>query len=151
MCVCVCVAKLYDTVPCDRLGKWFKPHSEQAGSKAGRGRLEHILTLRLLTDTARRKRLKFYETFVDFIKAYNKVRRNVRLGVLKRLGCGTTELLAIVAMYRVTECIVGTAVVTASVGVRQGSSTFCLLFIKFVYKLWFGRVSCLVIRSGADG
>ncbi len=38
-------------------------------------------------------------------------------------------------MYRVTECIVGTAVVTASVGVRQESSTSCLLFILFVNDL----------------
>ena len=90
------VAQLYDMVLCDRLEKWFKPHREQAGSQAGRGCLEHIVTLRLLTDTARRKRLKHFVAFVDFTKAYDKVSRNIMLSVLKRLGCGMTMLLAIV-------------------------------------------------------
>ena len=93
------------------------------------------VTLRLLTDTARRKRLKLYVTFVDFTKAYDKVPRNVMLSDFKRLGSGMTMLLAIVAIYRVTGCIVGTAVVTASVGEGQGSSKSCLLFIIFVNDL----------------
>ncbi len=44
-------------------------------------------------------------------------------------------LLAIVAMYKLTECIVGTAIVTASTGVHQGCLTSCLLFVIFVNDL----------------
>ena len=44
-------------------------------------------------------------------------------------------LAAIMAMYRVTESIVASAVVTATRGVRQGSPTSCLLFIIFVNEL----------------
>ena len=44
-------------------------------------------------------------------------------------------LTAIMAMYRVTESIVDSAVVTATRGVRQGSPTSCFLFIIFVNEL----------------
>lgn len=36
---------------------------------------------------------------------------------------------AIVAMYHVTNSIIGTMVIATDVGVRQGSPTSCLLFI----------------------
>ena len=38
-------------------------------------------------------------------------------------------------MYKVTNCVIGTAVIAASIGVRQGSPTSCLLFILFVNDL----------------
>ncbi len=42
---------------------------------------------------------------------------------------------AIVAMYHVTNSIIGTVVITAAIGVRQGSPTSCLLFIIYVNNL----------------
>ena len=130
-----CIAKLYDMVLCDRLICWFKPFREQAGAQKHRGCLEHIVTLRLLTDTAKRKKIKLFVGFVDFSKAYDMVPRQKLFSVLKRLGCGMVMLAALVSMYRVTESIVGSAVVTATLGVRQGSSTSCFLFIIFVNEL----------------
>ncbi len=65
---------------------------------------------------------------MNFTRAYDKVPRNTLLYILKRLGCGTVMLFAIVAMYKVT-------IVTASVGVRQGCSTACLLFVIFLNDL----------------
>ncbi len=44
-------------------------------------------------------------------------------------------LTTLAAMYRVTESILGTAVVTATRGVRQGLSTSCFLFVIFVNEL----------------
>ena len=55
--------------------------------------------------------------------------------VLSRLGCGAVMVAALVAMYSVTQSIIGTALVTATIGVRQGSPTSCLLFIIFVNDL----------------
>ncbi len=72
---------------------------------------------------------------MDFTQAYDKVPRDKLFYILKRLGCGSVMLLAVVAMYKVTECMVGMAIVTASVGVRQGCSTSCLLFVIFVNDL----------------
>ena len=90
------------------------------------------MTLRLLIDFAKRKKVKLYIIYVDFAQAYDKVPRAVLFSILKRLGCGATMLLSLVAMYKVTKCLIGTAIITASVGVRQGSSTSCFLFILFV-------------------
>ena len=129
------IAKLYDVILCARLNQWFKPFREQAGAQKGRGCIEHIVTLRLLTDLARKKKRKLYITFVDFSQAYDRVPRRVLFSVLKRLGCGVVMLGAIVAMYHVTNSIIGTVVISTAVGVRQGSPTSCLLFIIYVNDL----------------
>ncbi len=42
---------------------------------------------------------------------------------------------ALMAMYQVTQSVVGAALITATLGVRQGSPTSCLLFIIFVNEL----------------
>ena len=93
------VAKLYDMILSSRLSQWFTPFREQAGSQAGRGCLEHVVTLRLLCDVAKRKKSTLFVTFVDFSQAYDKVPRDVLFSVLQRLGCGVTMLLALAAVY----------------------------------------------------
>ena len=102
---------------CCRLQQWFQPYTEQAGAQAGRGYLEHIMTLRLLIDLAKTKKVKLYVIYVDFAQAYDKVPRAVLFSILKRLEFGETMLLRLVAVYKVTKCLIGTAIITASVGV----------------------------------
>ncbi|KAG0716491.1 hypothetical protein GWK47_009586 [Chionoecetes opilio] len=108
---------------------------------------EHIVSLRLFTDMTRRKKIKIYVTFVDFNKAYDMVPRGKLFTILKRLGCGMLMLAALVAMYRETESVIGGAVMTATIGVRQGSPTSCLLFIVFMNKL----IRMLKARCAPDG
>ena len=134
-------------VLCARLNRWFSPYREQAGCQAGRGCLEFIVTLRLLCDVARRKKFKLFITFVDFSQAYDRVPRDVMFRVLKRLGCGVTMLSALVALYKITHSVIGSAVISAAVGVRQGSPTSCLLFIIFVNDL----ISLIRQNCDADG
>ena len=129
------IAKLFDMVLCNRLELWFKPYREQAGAQRGRDCIEHIVTLRLLTDFAKKKKRKLFITFVDFTKAYDLVPRHMLLSVLKRLGCGAVMVGAIGAMYSVTQSIVGTAIITTTIGVRQGSPTSCFLFILYINDL----------------
>ena len=69
------LSKLDDMVLGDRLNQWFEPYREQAGAQSKRGCLEHIVTLRLPTETARRKKFKLFVMFVDFSKAYDVVPR----------------------------------------------------------------------------
>lgn len=126
------ITKLYDMVLCHRLSLWFRPYREQAGAQSRRGCIEHLVTLRLLTDTARRKKFKLFVTFVDFSKAYDLVPRHKLFSILERLGCGMVMLAALVAMYSITESVIGGAIITATLGVRQGSPTSCLLFIIFM-------------------
>ena len=142
-----CIAKLYDMVLCARLQQWFVPYKEQAGSQPGRSCLEHIITLRLLIDVANRKNFKLYVCFIDFSQAYDRVPRRKLLDVLVRLGCGAIMVAAIVAMYRTTHSVIGTAIVTAMVGVRQGSPSSCLLFILYVNDL----IKLIKENCGPDG
>ena len=130
-----CISKLYDMILCERLNHWFKPYREQAGAQRKRSCLEHIVTLRIITDYAKRKKLKLFVTFVDFTKAYDLVPRNILFRLLKRMGCGMVMLAALVAIYVTTESVIGTAIVTATLGVRQGSPTSCILFIIFINDL----------------
>lgn len=57
--------------------------------------------------------------------------RHVLFGVLRRLGCGSIMLCALIAMYSVTESWIGSALISVTLGVRQGSPASCLLFIIF--------------------
>ena len=127
--------------------KWLQPDREQAGAQPKRGRLEHIVTLRLLFNYCVIKKVKLFVVFIDFCKAYDRVPRNKLLNTLKRLGSEAVILLALVAMYKLTKSILGVATVTASVGVRQGSPTSCFLFTIYVNTL----IRMLKDRSGEDG
>lgn len=138
------IAKVYDMVLSFRLKQWFRPFREQAGAQERRGCLEHIVTLRLFCDMAKRKRLKLYVTFIDFKQAYDFVPRNVLFSILRRMGCGSLMLGALIAMYRLTDSIIGTALISITIGVRQGSPTSCLLFIIFVNDL------IKMIKEGCD-
>lgn len=50
----------------------------------------------------------------------------------RRLGCGTLWLAALITIHHVTRSVIGTAIVTATVGVQQGSPTSCILSFLFI-------------------
>ena len=112
------ITRLYDMVLCARLKRWFLPYREQAGAQKGCGCMEHIVTLRLLTDFAKRKKNTLFVTFVDFSQAYDLVLRQILFKILKRLGCGGVMLAALIAMCRITDSVLGTSVITATICVR---------------------------------
>ena len=128
------LSKLYDMVLCDRLNQWLEPCREQAGAQSKRGCLEHIVTLRLPTETARRKKFKLFVMFVDFSKAYDLVPRDILFEVMKRLGCGRAMLAVLKAMYQRTQCVIGEAVMTATLGVRQGAPTLLMYLVYSICK-----------------
>jgi hypothetical protein len=129
------LAKLYDAILNRRLSLWFTPDREQAGAQKERGCTEHIITLRMLIDYAKHKRQRLYIVFVDFSKAYDRVPRQHMLQRLSSLGCGSRMIQAIATVYQSTKMILKTAIITASIGVRQGSPTSCLLFTLVVNDL----------------
>ena len=114
---------------------WFTPYREQAGAQKGRCCTEHIVTLRILTDLARKTKKKLFITFIDFNKACDLVPRHILMRILRRLGCGAVMLGIIGAMYSITESVIGSVVFAATIGVRQGSPTSCLLFLVYVNDL----------------
>ncbi len=73
-----------------------------------------------------------FVTFVDFSKAYGKVPRQVMFDWLKHLGAGNVILQALWGLYRDTRMILGSAIINATVGVRQGSPSSSFLFTTYV-------------------
>lgn len=72
-----CSGKLYNMVLCKSVVLGLKAFREQAGSQGGRGCIKDIVTLRLLIDLPRRKKLTPFIAFIDFTNAYDIVRRTV--------------------------------------------------------------------------
>ena len=54
------------------------------------------------------------------------------LELLMRLGCGRLMLAALRAMYRLTQFVLGSTLIQATLGVKQGSPTSCFLFTLFL-------------------
>ena len=108
------------------------PCREQGGGQEKRGCIEHIVTVRLIIDRCLRLKIPLFIVFVDFSKAYDRVPRNYLLKLLKSLGCGVVMLTALTSLFCVTQFILGSTIITAVLGVKQGSPTSCFLFILFV-------------------
>ena len=126
------LGKIYDTLILNRLLMWHNVDKCQAGAQKGRSCLEQILTLRMLCNYAVHKKVKLYVLFIDFSKAYDRVSRQKLVDVLKSQGCGRVMLKAIKAMYSCTKNVLKSAVIDASIGVRQGAPSSCLLFIMYI-------------------
>ena len=141
------VAKIYDLLLMNRLSLWMNIDKCQSGGLRGRGCIEQIMSLRLLCDYAVYKKTKLYVLFIDFSKAYDKVPRNKLTKALNKLGCGKVMLKAIRAMYECTKNVLCSAIVTASVGVRQGAPSSCLLFLIYIDQM----VKMLNDEVGTDG
>ncbi len=141
------IAKVYDYVLYNRLSLWFRPSREQAGAQPKRGCLEHIVSLRLLMDYCVGKKQKLYVVFIDFSKAYDRIPRDKLMARLSYLGCGFVMLAALASMYKVSYSVLGVAIVTAVLGIRQGSPTSGLLFTVYVD----GLITMLKDRCGVDG
>ena len=151
--------KIFDTLLCLRLQLWFKPCREQAGAQRGRGCAEHLLTLRLLIDYAISKKCSLFLVFVDFSKAYDKVPRNALIRLLCQLGCGYLMISAIANLYSNTQMVLGAALISTTIGVRQGSPSSCFLFTMYIDSLvrdlravcgvdgFLGRLHCLLLMD----
>ena len=142
-----CLAKCYDYILNNRLIKWYIPCREQAGAQAERGCVELIVTLRLIIDRCMRLKVPLFIVFIDFSKAYDRVPRNYLLKLLKALGCGVVMLTALTSLFWVTQFILGSTIITAVLGVKQGSPTSCFLFVLFVDEF----IRLVKERTGTDG
>ena len=134
ICIMDTLAKVYDTLINRRLTEWISTSLDkaQAGGQKGRGCIEQILTVRLLIDYAKSKKVKLYLLFVDFKKAYDKIPRRKLMENLKRHGCGATMLAAIQNLYKDTKFILNSTTIDTNIGVKQGAPTSSLLFITYI-------------------
>ena len=126
------MAKLYEAVLNRRFCLWFKPDLEQTGGRKGRGCPEQLLTLRLLIDYARKSKQSLYIMFIDYVKAYDKVNRNVLLQLLASKGCGNRFIQAIGNSLRNTGNVLGSEYFQSYRGVKQGAANSCAFFTFYI-------------------
>ena len=93
------------------------------------------MTLCHLCDCGKREKIKLLVSLVDFSTAYDSIPCQKLFPILRRLGCCAVIILVISATYSVTHNVIGTALVTATVGLKQGSPTSVILFIIFIEDL----------------
>ena len=129
------IFRLFDKIIGNRISLWYQPCKEQAGGQTERDCIEQIMTLRLLIDYARKTRKKLFILFIDFEKAYDKVRRDKLFDELKTTGCGGVMLKILQAIYRNTKFLFESVIILANLGVKQGSSASCILFIIYVDRM----------------
>jgi len=69
------------------------------------------------------KKVKLYVVYVDFAKAYDLVPRQALIDCLVKLGYGYLMVLAIASLYGYTKMMLGAAMITTTINLRQGSTT----------------------------
>ena len=126
------LAKVYDGILRNRFELWFQPDDEQAGGVAGRGCAEQLFTLRLLIDYCQKTRKTLYIAFIDYIKAYDKLDRNLLLRKLTDQGCGKKYLAALANSLKNSKNALGSEIFASSAGVKQGAANSCSLFTFYV-------------------
>ncbi len=116
----VALAKVYDLILNRRFLLRYQQNQEPAGGQERRGCEEQLLTLRLLIDIACKTKQSLYIAFIDYMKAYNRVDRNVLLLCLVDRGCSNRFLQAIGNTLKHTSSILGSEQFNATMGVRHG-------------------------------
>ena len=109
----------------------------QCGFRAGHGTLDAIYALDHLTCAARQARRLLFVVFVDFRKAFDRVRRELLLERCRQLGIHGEFLGVLVAMYERVCARVAVGgdlgeVFTTTSGTKQGSELSPLLFGLFI-------------------
>lgn len=127
-------AKVYDYLIMNRLKNWKLPSREQAGGLKNRNCEEHIVTLRLMSSYANKKKLKLYILFIDYSSAYASIPRVELINYLKSIGCPRLLLLAISSAYKSTYIIFKSVKFLYNLGVRAGAPSSGYLFILFMDK-----------------
>ena len=126
------LTKIYEGVLNNRFTSWFIPDEEQAGGCTGRGCAEQLFTLRLLIEYARKTKQTLYIAYIDYVKAYDKVNRNILLRKLADHGCGQRYLQAIANSLKETTNVLGDVCFKSSSGVKQGAANSSSLFTFYI-------------------
>ena len=121
-----------DTILYNRLAIWYRTSKEQAGCQINRGCIEHIFTVRLICEYAKKTRNNLFVLYIDFEKANDKVPKQSLVNELKRLGCGKKFLAVLLTIYSDIKQVFKSAVISTSIGVRQGAAISCMLSIIYL-------------------
>ena len=130
----------------------------QAGFRPEKSTMDHVFVLRHLIEVAQgdSRNQPLFCCFVDFRKAYDKVRRDLLVQRLAELGVHGNMLQAIVQMYWEAPLVpkIGTALgpeIASKCGVKQGDPLSPLLFGLFIdeFETWLKeRLPGVGVRLG---
>ena len=131
------VACVYDRILGMRLLQWLPVSDEQTAYQKGKSTALHILTIRVISQLAKKLNITVYLGFFDIQKAFDHVSRFKMLQKLVKLGIGSCMLNALKKVYMDTNCIVSyqgkySEEFHTYSGIRQGASSSVLLFNAFM-------------------
>ena len=95
------VGKVFADVVLQRLhwlAECIYPQS-QSGYREGRGTIDGIFTLRQLTEKSREQRKNLYIAFVDFVKVFDRVNRDLLFIILGKMGYPSKFIRIIRKLY----------------------------------------------------
>ena len=132
ICVPPTLCKIYDLMISKRLNRWAGLSNVQSGFVSGKSCLNHITTIKLLSEYAVKVNKKLFICCMDLSKAFDTINRKALFKKLMNKGIGKNMLLALVNMYKNTWCSLDSensyAKFRTNIGVRQGYSSSGVLF-----------------------
>ena len=141
-----CIGKLFTSVLNERLKVYCESNKiineNQAGFRANHSTVDHIFSLKALTDLMFKSKQKLYCAFVDYEKAFDTVWRDGLWYKLHMCGVYKTSKVynIIVKMYEnIKSCVFSgnmkSKYFASNTGVRQGENLSPLLFVLYINDL----------------
>ena len=115
-----------------RLERWVNVNDllvdEQNGFRRGRSCVDHISSLTSIIETRKLMQKCTYAAFIDFLKAYDRINRNMLFSKLSALGLKGNFYESMKAIYSNVRCSVKVnGVFSDSFDVSSGLKQGCLL------------------------
>lgn len=134
------IANHFDRILSKRLTQWANLCDEQSAYTTNRSTIDQIFYLNIIFTIAKKHNITLYIGLFDLSKAFDLISRYKLLARLIQLGIGSAIFNAIKNMYSLTLCVLKFANRYSDLfeilsGIRQGSSSSCILFIIFMDKL----------------
>lgn len=118
---------------------------QQAGFRAGRSCVDHIVTLRIILEQVNEFQESLYMVFIDYEKAFDRLNHENMWGALRRKGVPEKIIGLIEAQYEAFTCrVLHNGVLSEPIrvvaGVRQGCILSPLLFLIVIDEILIGAI-----------
>ena len=143
-------ASFFDKIIASRLTQWANISPEQSAYIRGRSTTDQLFYLHLIIELCKKRGVCLYIGLFDLSKAFDNVSRFNLLKRLITLGISAQFFSVIKAMYSSTFCVLKlfgklSTKFETFIGIRQGASSSCILFIVYMDKLIESlRQKCIV-------
>jgi len=126
--------KVVERIFKDRIRQQIDINDMLFGFMKGKGTIDAIFIVRQMQEKFRAKGKKLYAGFVDMVKAFDRVPRDVIRWAMRKLGVEEWLVLAVMTVYTGAKTVVQTVYGNTNgfevkVGMHQGSALRLLLFV----------------------